>query len=39
VELDAVGGGDRLAGVNDRDGAAEPAARQLTVEDEDAGVG
>jgi hypothetical protein len=39
VDLDAVGSGDGLACVDDSDGAAEPAARELTVVDEAAGAG
>ena len=38
VDLDAVGSGDGLACVDDGDGAAEPAARELTVVDEAASV-
>ena len=37
--LDAVGSGDRLAGVEDREGATEPDPRQLTIVDESASVG
>jgi hypothetical protein len=39
VDFDAVGSGDGLACVDDGDGAAEPAARELTVVDEATGLG
>jgi hypothetical protein len=39
VDLDAVDRGNGLACVEDGDGAADPAARELTVVHEAAGVG
>ena len=38
MDLDAVDSGDGLACMDDGDGAAEPAARELTVVDEAAGA-